>query len=159
MTIHARLGLAGAAVLLAATSACGAGEPPTDADEDRFCDTADSLMSGLLPEDPTDSELPRDEDMARAVRDWGARMEEVGTPAGIPDEARKGFEAVVEQAKGMDASDFSLETLRELEGGGADSSEQVQAQTDAFGDYLAETCGDPIDDLEMPELEGPDAVG
>lgn len=160
MTMRARLGLAAAAVLLAGvTTSCGAGGAPTDADEDQFCDAANSMMSGLVPEDTTVPQLPSDEDMARAVQDWGARMEEVGTPAGIPDEARKGFEVVIEQTEEIDASDFSLEALKELESGGADASEQVQEQTDAFADYLDETCGNPINDLDVPELETPETVG
>jgi hypothetical protein len=154
MTIRARLTLAGAVLLVGAvTSACGGGSgAPSDASEDGFCEAANSLMSDLLPEDMGTPELPSDEDMAQAVKDWGSRMEEVGTPEDIPDDARKGFEAVVDQAKEIDAADFSMEKLEELEKGGADASQEVEEQADAFGDYLTETCGNPMDDIELPEL-------
>jgi hypothetical protein len=154
MTIRARLTLAGAVLLVGAvTSACGGGSgAPSDASEDGFCEAANSLMSDLLPEDMGTPELPSDEDMAQAVKDWGSRMEEVGTPEDIPDDARKGFEAVVDQAKEIDAADFSMEKLEELEKGGADASQEVEEQADAFGDYLTETCGNPMDDIELPEI-------
>jgi hypothetical protein len=154
MTIRARLTLAGAVLLVGAvTSACGGGSgAPSDASEDGFCEAANSLMSDLLPEDMGTPELPSDEDMAQAVKDWGSRMEEVGTPEDIPDDARKGFEAVVGQAKEIDAADFSMEKLEELEKGGADASQEVEEQADAFGDYLTETCGNPMDDIELPEI-------
>ena len=90
--------------------------------------------------------------MAKAVKDWGKKIEEVGTPEDISDDARKGFEAVVEQAKEIDASDFSIEKLEELEKGGADASAEAKKQAEAFGNYLTETCGNPMDDLEMPEM-------
>ena len=154
MTIRARLTLAGAVLLVGTvTSACGGGSgAPSDASQDGFCEAANSLMSDLVPEDLSTPELPSDEDMAQAVKDWGSRMEEVGTPEDIPDDARKGFEAVVDQAKEIDAADFSLEKLEELEKGGADASKEVEEQADAFGDYLTKTCGNPMDDVEMPEL-------
>ena len=90
--------------------------------------------------------------MAEAVKDWWSRMEEVGTPEDIPDDARKGFEAVVDEAREIDAADFSVDDLEDLGSGGDDASEEVRKQADAFGDYLTETCGNPLDDLEMPEM-------
>ena len=154
-TMRARLTLGGAVLLVGAvTAACGGGGSgaPSDASEDGFCKAANSLLTDLMPEDLSTPEVPSAEDMAQAVKDWGSRMEEVGTPEDIPDDARKGFEAVVEQAKEIDAADFSIEKLEELEQGGADASKEVEEQADAFGDYLTETCGNPMDDIEMPEL-------
>ena len=159
MDIRTRLTLTCAVLLVGGlTSACGgSGGAPTDASEKGFCEAADSLLADLVPEDMTSPELPSDEDMATAVQDWGRRMEEVGTPGNISEKARKGFESVVEQAQDVDASDFSLEHLEELEQGGADASAEVKEQAEAFGDYVADTCGDPMDDVELPEL--PDMGG
>ena len=100
----------------------------------------------------TTPEMPSNEDMAQSVQDWGAEIEEVGTPEDIPDAARAGFEAIVEQAKDIDAADFDTEKLEELEMGGADASAEVKEQAQAFSDYLTETCGNPMDNLEMPEM-------
>jgi hypothetical protein len=152
MTVRARLATA---VLLVGvvTSGCGGGSgAPSDASTDDFCEVANSLLSDVAPEDLGTPALPSEEDVAQAVKDWGSRMEEVGTPEDIPADARKGFETVVERAGEIDAGDFSIEDLEELGAGGADASEEVRKQADAFGDYLTETCGNPLDDLEMPEL-------
>ena len=154
MTIRARLTLTGAVLVVGtATSACGGGGgAPSDASKDSFCEAANSLMSDLVPADATTPDLPSDEEMARAVKDWGARMEEVGTPQGISDEARKGFEAVVDQAEEIDAQDFTIDSLEELGAGGADASAEAKEQAEAFGSYLTDTCGNPLEEIELPEL-------
>lgn len=157
MHTRTRLALASAVLLVGAvTTACGGGGSgaPADASEDEFCDAQSSLLENLLPDDMTNPEMPSNEDMAQSVKDWGAEIEEVGTPEDIPDAARAGFEAVVEQAKEIDADDFDMEKLEELEMGGADASAEVKEQAQAFSDYLTETCGNPIDDLELPEMPG-----
>lgn len=99
-------------------------------------------------------EMPSNEDMAQSVEDWAAELEKVGTPENITDEARAGFEAVVDQAQDIDAADFDLEQLEQLELGGAGASAEVREQAQAFSDYPTETCGNPVDDLELPELPG-----
>jgi hypothetical protein len=155
MTIRARLTLTSAVLLVGTvTSACGGagGGAPSDASKDGFCDAANSLMSDLVPDDLSTADLPSDKDMAQAVKDWGSRMEEVGTPEDISDDARMGFESVVDQAKEIDASDFSMENLEELEKGGADASAEETKQAEAFSTYLTDTCGNPMDDIEMPEM-------
>jgi hypothetical protein len=152
MTVRTRLTTA-VLLVAAVTSGCGGGSgAPSDASTDGFCEAANSLLSDVAPEDVGTPELPSEEDVAQAVKDWGSRMQEVGTPEDIPADARKGFETVVERAREIDAGDFSMEDLEELGAGGADASEEVRKQADAFGDYLTETCGNPLDDLEMPEL-------
>lgn len=153
MKLSTRLTMTSAVLLVgAATSACGGGGAPTDASEKDFCETQSSLFSDLLPDDLSNPELPSDEQMAKAVKDWGAELEEVGTPEDIPDEARKGFDNVVEQARKVDASDFSVDKLEELEAGGKDASAEVKKQAVAFSDYLTETCGNPMDDIDLPEM-------
>ena len=155
MTIRTRLTVTSAALLVAAvTTACGGGGggAPSDASEEDFCAAQSSLVENLLPDDMADPEMPSNEDMAKAVQDWGAEIEEVGTPEGISDDARAGFEAVVEQANDIEASDFTMEKLEELEMGGADASAEVKEKAQAFSDYLTETCGNPMDDLELPEV-------
>lgn len=155
MSTRTRLALSSAVLLVGAvTTACGGGGSgaPADASEEEFCDAQSSLLEDLLPEDMTTPEMPSNEDMAQSVQDWGAEIEEVGTPEDIPDAARAGFEAIVEQAKDIDAADFDTEKLEELEMGGADASAEVKEQAQAFSDYLTETCGNPMDNLEMPEM-------
>lgn len=153
MKLSTRLTMTSTVLLVGAvTSACGGGGAPTDASEKDFCETQSSLLSDLMPDDMSNPELPSDEQMAKAVKDWGAELEEVGTPEDIPDDARKGFEAVVKQAKEVDASDFSIEKLEELEAGGKDATAEAKKQAEAFSDYLTETCGNPLENLDMPEM-------
>lgn len=148
---------ASAAVLLigAAASACGGGGAgggaPADASEKEFCQTQTSLLEDLMP-DMSSTELPSDEQMAKAVKDWGAKIEKVGTPEDISDDARKGFERIVEMADEIDASDFSIEKLEQLEAGGKDASAEARKQADAFEKYLTDTCGNPLDNLDLPQL-------
>lgn len=156
-TSRTRLVVVTSALLIgAATSACGGGGAgggaPTDATEKEFCQTQTSLLEDLMPADMTNPELPSDEQMAKAVNDWGKKVEEVGTPEDISDDARKGFEAIVEQANEVDASDFSIEKLEQLVAGGKDASAETRKQAEAFEKYLTETCGNPLEDLEMPEV-------
>jgi hypothetical protein len=161
MNTRTRLSLTSAVLLVGAvTTACGGGNgAPADASEKDFCDTQSSLLDNLLPDDLTNPEVPTNEEMAKAVKDWGKELEEVGTPEDIPDDARAGFEAVVKQANEIDASDFSIEKLEELEQGGADASEKAQKQAQAFTDYLTEKCGNPLEDLDLPEMpEMPDST-
>ena len=151
---------ASTAVLLigAAASACGGGGTgggaPTDASEKEFCQTQSSLLEDLMPADLTNPELPSDEKMAKAVKDWAKKIEDVGTPEDISDDARKGFEAIVEQANEIDASDFSIEKLEQLEAGGKDASAEAKKQAAAFEKYLTDTCGNPLDNLDLPEMPG-----
>lgn len=153
MNVRARLALTSTVLLVGvATSACGGGGALADASEKDFCDTQSSLFDDLLPEDMANPELPSNEEMARAVKDWGRELEEIGTPDGISDDARAGFEQLVEQAREIDATDFTIDQLEELEQGGADASEAAQREAEAFADYLTKTCGNPLDDIEMPEM-------
>lgn len=156
MNIRTRISMTAAVCLVAAvTSACGGdggAGTPTDASETSFCDTQSSLIEDLLPDDLTNPEVPSNEEMATAVKNWGKKLEEVGTPDDIPEDARAGFEAIVQQAKDINAADFSIEKLEELEQGGKDASAEVKEQAAAFSDYLTEKCGNPMDDIDLPEM-------
>jgi hypothetical protein len=155
MNIGTRLSLTATVLLVGAvTTACGGGGAPSDASEKDFCDTQTSLLQDLLPDDMTNPEIPSDQEMAKAVKNWGKKLEQVGTPDDIPDDARKGFERVMEQANDIDPADFSIDKLEQLESGGAEASAEAKKQAQAFTDYLTETCGNPMDDLDLPEMPG-----
>lgn len=159
MSLRTRLALSGAVLVVGAlASACGSGDgggdgggPPADAGKDEFCSTQTSLFEDLMGDM---TEMPSNEEMATAVKDWAKKLEDVGTPAGIPADARAGFEDLIEQARDIDAGDFDIDKLDELASGGSGASEEAQKQATAFSEYLTTTCGNPLDDLEMPELPG-----
>lgn len=160
MNIRTRISMTTAVLLVGAvTSACGGGSgsgsdggAPSDASEKSFCDVQTSLFEDLLPDDLTNPEVPSNEEMAAVVKDWGKKLEEVGTPDDIPEDARAGFEAIIQQAEDINPDDFSIDKLEELEQGGKDASAEVKKQATAFSDYLTDTCGNPMDDLELPEM-------
>jgi len=160
MNTRIRLTLSSAVLLIGAvTTACGGGGggdggggAPTDASEKEFCDSQTSLLQDLLPDDLTNPEMPSTVEMAQTVKGWGAKIEKVGTPDTISDEARAGFEAVVDRVGKIDVADFEIEKLQQLQSGGEDASAEVNEQAEAFSDYLVATCDNPLDDVELPEL-------
>ena len=139
---------AGAALLLVAGlgSACGGG-PPEDASEADFCRAYHSLTEDL-------ADLAADASDARAVetmRAWGERLQESGTPEDIPEEARDGYELVVDTLEGLDEGT----TQEELDQLGEDFSADEEKAGEAFATYVQETC--PMELPEMPAL--PDVEG
>lgn len=92
---HRYLGTALAAVALAGLTACGGpegSEAPTDASKDEFC----TVINGLDTSDP---------------EGFVDDLVEVGTPSDIPDEAREGFEVMVDNATSDEISDSKQEKV------------------------------------------------
>ena len=150
-----RLTIGCAALLVGAvTSACGGGSDgaPTDASKEDFCATQSDLFKNLMPTDMSNPEVPSGEAMAKAFKGWATDLEEVGTPEDISDDARAGFEALIEQVGDINPDDFTIDKLEELSKGGTDASKATEKEATAFADYLTKTCGNPLDDLEMPEM-------
>lgn len=136
--------LAASLVLVAGTAtACGGGAP-TDASAKDFCDAITNIAetsAGAAGEDPT-------EDQIKAIKGAFADLEEVGTPEDIPDDAREGFELVTESVADVD-DDASAE---ELEKAGEDFSGDDEKKSEAFGEYVGETCTDLGSVPEVPEV-------
>jgi hypothetical protein len=108
----------GAAVLLAfSLTACGGGAPD-DASEDDFCEV-------VLDEPGEDAD---------SINKWGDELEEVGTPEDIPEDAREGFEILVDLAKDVDDDDLENENFID------EFSGEDQEKFAAYSAYLAETC-------------------
>ncbi len=150
-----RLTLSSAVLLVgAAASACGGGGSgaPDDASTKDFCATQSNLFKNLMPTDMANPEVPTGKEMATAFKEWAADLEEVGTPEDISEDARAGFEALIEQVGDIDPEDFSIDKLEELSKGGAKASKATEKEATAFADYLTKTCGNPLDDVQMPEL-------
>lgn len=117
----AALALAGSTTLVA----CG-GSAPTDASEDDFCSSVENALTSVGEQ--ADKEGDDEIDTGDAV----SELEETGTPEGIPDDAREGFEGLIE-------------ALKDVDGKTADEAEDIDDPTDgdegeAFGTYYADTC-------------------
>lgn len=158
MTIRTRLCLAGAVLLAGAVStACGGSSSdgsdgaPADASKDAFRKAQSSLFTDLdLDFSDPDAALPSEKEMADAMHGWARELEDVGTPADIPDEARAGFEETVKAARDISEADLKSPDLDALEN---DLSAEAQKQMEAFTTYVEKTCGSMFGDLEVPEME------
>lgn len=98
---------------------------PTDASEDDFC--AAMQVAGEEIVDQSSQEGDETVDFGVAIE----VLKATGTPADIPDDARTGFEAIIEameDANGLTVDEFEEQDEAELDG------------EEAFGDYYTETC-------------------
>lgn len=122
----------GATVLLGLSlSACGG--PPDDASVADFCAAVDdkSWASGL-------DEGSSGEEIVDALGEWGDQLEETGTPDGIPDDAREGFEITIDTLHDLDADDFdSADDIGDVTG---ELSQDEQDKVDALNAYKTEKC-------------------
>ena len=122
-------------------AACGGGDDeggsaPADASADDFCTAYTSVFDSLLSA-PTDSSQEEQEQAAvDALQEWTEEMQDVGTPEDMPEDARQGFELVLEEASAID----SVDDLEALEGG-QDYSEDEQQQAEALNTWVADNCG------------------
>ncbi len=127
---------AAAALLSLSVSACGG--PPAEASKTEFCAVAvdRSWAEGL------DADADGDE-IIGALQTWVDDLEKVGTPEGIPDDARKGYEVTVDYLSDLEPDDF--DNLGDVAGVTADLADEDQLQVTAFDHYVSETCA-----LESP---------
>lgn len=141
---------AGAAVLLSLSlTACGGGGAPTDASAEEFCGTGDEL-SGLF-DDIAEDDYEGFVDAAGQAAD---KFEEVGTPEDISDEAREGFETLIEALGSLDAGEVedSVTELTENAESAGDIDQNAlvnelfgieegdQDKVQAFTEYSSEAC-------------------
>lgn len=140
MKPHIKHAMLTASLVLVGASAVGCGGmggPPSDASEKEFCTAVNSLFDDIdLSEEPSQKET------VAAVKKWGKEMEKVGTPEGLSDEGRKGFEVMVEEMAEI-KDDATAEDLDEID---KDLSKSDNEAVDVFDDYMTETCA-----LEEPE--------
>lgn len=136
-------GLLTATLVLVAVSAvgCGGGGAPSDASEKEFCNSLSSLFK-----DVDLSAQPSEKQAVAAIKDWGKKMEQVGTPAKMSQKAREGFDLMVKQIGEIKAQD----DFAKLDGSLSESEQKASA---AFEDYASKTCGDL--GLNLPQVPAP----
>ncbi|MDN5746019.1 MAG: PT domain-containing protein, partial [Nocardioidaceae bacterium] len=133
------LAAAGAAVLLGLSlSACGGS--PTDASTDDFCDA----VQGLSDPDGEFVKAVKDKDwdaVADAVKKQANNIEDVGTPKNMSEDARKGWELTLDEAKGISGDDIKKSFEDNKDPFDEDDlSKDEQKNIDAFQDYQDDTC-------------------
>jgi hypothetical protein len=122
------------ALLLLSTTACGGDSPvsPVDASQEDFC------RAYVLASDSVDALLAASaDDQWSTVKETYEDLADVGTPAGISDEERAGFEVLIDTMTSLAEDQAS--------GGGTgtgrpEPSAKDQASFDAFMVYAIETC-------------------
>lgn len=140
MTPPRRFAIAAVLCLGLTTSACSGSDndaeagPPTDATATEFCDTLLGLFDDLGSLSGS-TEADRPDAIAR-IKTWGEELATVGTPEGISDDARRGFEETITLIEELpdDADQGDI--------GGLDddlTAEQEEASK-AFDDYVLATC-------------------
>lgn len=132
------LAAAGAAVLLALSlSACGGGAP-TDASEEEFCKNS---LDVTASEDLLAALNDKDWDKAAdEIHELAEKAEDIGTPEGMPDDAREGFELQLDQAKDVSADDLE-EAFEKQENPFEEDEEENKDKYAAYNEYVSETCG------------------
>ena len=110
--------LVGATMLLVAgmTAACGA---PDDASKEDFCDAIKSLNNA-------------GDDFDKS-KDAFEELGNTGTPDGISDDGREGFEILVDLAD-------EAESTKDAKKAADDLSSDEEKKVEAFGKYVGETC-------------------
>ena len=98
------------------TAACGA---PDDASKKDFCDAIQGL-------DKAGDDFDKNKD---AFEELG----NTGTPEGISDDGREGFEILVDLADKADSN-------KDAEKAADDLSSDEEKKVEAFGKYVGETC-------------------
>lgn len=117
------------------TAGCGGGGgegAPDDASEKEFCANFEAVAKDMaeLGADAKES------DIIKAIKDAGKKIEDTGTPKGISDDARKGFEIELGLIDDLDEN----ATQKDLEKMDSDLSKEEQKQVDAFDEYVSDTC-------------------
>lgn len=155
MNTRTRLSIASVTLLVGAvTGACGgASGAPTDASEKDYCKAQNSQFDDIkIDVSNPETAVPSGKDMAEAMRAWGKRMEKVGTPKNISDDARAGFETMIKQASDVSEDDFKSPDLSGLE---KDLSKDDKKQALAYSQYAVDTCGSMLGEPDMSDM--PDA--
>lgn len=128
MTPAKTLGALGAAALLSISlTACGSGggssasAAPTNASKADFCSAFKN--GGSAFDNIGDTDYSGAADAMHKVAD---KLKSVGTPAGIPADARKGFEVLVNSASNMSA-DKLQQSMKDMKSMGSGASGQAMA--------------------------------
>ncbi len=139
-----KLGLLAASLVLVAGGAVGCGDDDGSGGKaasgggDDFASTEDFCAAFQSFSDDLDDVTGTEENLGEILKKAAQKIEDVGTPKGIPDDAKEGLQLTLDAIQALD-DDASVEDMGGLE---SDFSEADKAKTDAFTDYLEKTCPD-----------------
>lgn len=142
MTPVKRIVGAGSAAVLLAFSLTACGGAPTDASKEDFCDAFNSAEKIFADIDPEAEAKDQAGDVTDAYKEFADKLEEVGTPDGISDDAREGFEIFVEELGDLDEDDVE-KFLEDPEKDIAEVSKDDEKKVNEFTEYAGKECGAP----------------
>jgi hypothetical protein len=139
-----RMSLLAAPLLVAGLLAgCGDGgagggdaaDAPSDASVEEFCQP----FVDMLQEVSAQGEDLSDADAVQLAKETADKLREAGTPVDMPEDARRGFELVVEKLAELpdDATKDEVEKAQEL-------TEEEQTYSTALSQYIASNCADQL---------------
>ena len=110
-------------------------DAPSDASVEAFCQP----FVDMLQEVSAQGEDLSDADAVRLAKETADKLRETGTPADMPEDARRGFELVVEKLAELpdDATKDEVEKAQEL-------TEEEQTYSTALSQYIASKCADQL---------------
>ena len=138
------MGAAAALLLVASLAGCSRddAEGHGNASVQTFCETYYGLFTGdLIDLSPAASDSEQDQVLGEAFLAWASRLQQVGTPAAMPEQARDGFELMVSTAARFDPDD----AIR-LGDAGAGFTDDESSAAEAFEVYATQTCESPFGD-------------
>lgn len=137
-------GAAAALSLVLAGCGGGASGAPTDASVEEFCTAyTEGFGDAIAAVDPEASEDEQAEAVIDALKEFAEKMEEVGTPEDMSDEAREGFELSLDSISDLSADDLQDEdAMKKLE---EELSGDDKAAAEALQAYVTDNC-----DLGVP---------
>jgi hypothetical protein len=147
-----KLGLLAAALVLVAGGAVGCGgsddggdsgaDAPTTKD---FCGALKDFQTQYATADPT-KDLKA---YIKTTKDAAAQLANIGTPDGMPSDAKAGFDLTVSKIKAL-PDDATVDDLAHI----GDVDEADQKNLDAFDDYVTKTCPELGDQTGSQEPAG-----
>ena len=143
-----RIALAAASLLLVAggAAACGddgggKGSKASDGGgaADKGVSTEDFCGAFQDFSDDLEGVTGTEENLGEILKKAAQRIEDVGTPDDIPDDAKEGLQLTLDAIDGLPDDASAADMMSDI---GADFTDEEQKSVDAFGDYLDKTCPD-----------------
>lgn len=109
-----------------------AGGPPTNASVEEFC----GAFLDLIQQASQAGDDISDEQAIKLAKDLAERLEDIGTPEDMPEEARRAFETALDKIK--DIPDDA--TRDEMEAAAGDLTEEQLKDQESLSTYITEKC-------------------
>ena len=126
------------------SSGGGGGDASDSTSTADFCGALQEFQDDFSAADPTSDVTG----YIKALKEAAEKLEDVGTPEDMPDDAKDGFKVTVDKIDSID-DDSTIEDLNSL----GEVSDEDQKKIDALDDYISEECpelGGETDGSESP---------